>query len=161
AERQYKEVIDDAHETFAVNERQIAIDWRDGQDRVGRALNRLRANGLEHFPDWDSPFWYSPPAAIRVPAGVRFADFDIDLTRLPGGISMEDEGEVPTLPLRMKCPASLPFPDRCSLLLRARDHGRQRGVQAIQAVMLRLLTAIPPGKLRFTIIDPVGLGENF
>ncbi|HJZ89788.1 MAG TPA: FtsK/SpoIIIE domain-containing protein, partial [Gemmataceae bacterium] len=161
AERQYKEVIDDAHETFAVNERQIAIDWRDGQDRVGRALNRLRANGLEHFPDWDSPFWYSPPAAIRVPAGVRFADFDIDLTRLPGGIPMEDEGEVPTLPLRMKVPAFLPFPDRCSLLLRARDQGRQRGVQAIQAVMLRLLTAIPPGKLRFTIIDPVGLGENF
>jgi hypothetical protein len=34
-------------------------------------------------------------------------------------------------------------------------------VQAIQAIMLRLLTAVPPGKLRFTIIDPVGLGENF
>src|SRR5262249_20840782 len=55
----------------------------------------------------------------------------------------------------------LRFPDGCSLLLKARDQGRQRGVQAIQAVMLRLLTAIPPGKLRFTIIDPVGLGENF
>ncbi len=27
--------------------------------------------------------------------------------------------------------------------------------------MLRYLTSIPPGKVRFTIIDPVGLGENF
>ena len=27
--------------------------------------------------------------------------------------------------------------------------------------MLRFLTALPPGKVRFTIIDPVGLGENF
>ncbi len=27
--------------------------------------------------------------------------------------------------------------------------------------MLRLLLTIPPGKLRFTIIDPIGLGENF
>ena len=27
--------------------------------------------------------------------------------------------------------------------------------------MLRLLTSVPPGKVRFTIIDPVGLGENF
>ena len=27
--------------------------------------------------------------------------------------------------------------------------------------MLRLLTAMPPGKVRFTIFDPVGLGENF
>ncbi len=27
--------------------------------------------------------------------------------------------------------------------------------------MLRMLTSIPPGKVRFTIVDPVGLGENF
>ena len=27
--------------------------------------------------------------------------------------------------------------------------------------MLRMLTAVPPAKVRFTIIDPVGLGENF
>ncbi len=32
---------------------------------------------------------------------------------------------------------------------------------ALQAIMLRLLTAMPPGKVRFTIFDPVGLGENF
>jgi DNA segregation ATPase FtsK/SpoIIIE, S-DNA-T family len=68
---------------------------------------------------------------------------------------------VPVLPVRMRVPAFLPFPDRCSLLLKARDQGRTRAVQALQAIMLRLLTAIPPGKLRFTIIDPVGLGENF
>jgi len=28
-------------------------------------------------------------------------------------------------------------------------------------MMLRFLTGLPPGKVRFTIIDPVGLGENF
>ena len=28
-------------------------------------------------------------------------------------------------------------------------------------MMLRLLTSLPPGKVRFTIIDPVGLGQNF
>ena len=27
--------------------------------------------------------------------------------------------------------------------------------------MLRYLTSLPPGKVRFTIIDPMGLGENF
>src|SRR5262245_10238305 len=27
--------------------------------------------------------------------------------------------------------------------------------------MLRFLTALPPGKVRFTVIDPVGLGDNF
>ncbi|MCU0705908.1 MAG: hypothetical protein MUF18_18220, partial [Fimbriiglobus sp.] len=33
--------------------------------------------------------------------------------------------------------------------------------RALQAMMLRFLTGLPPGKVRFTIIDPVGLGENF
>src|SRR5262249_61730523 len=58
-------------------------------------------------------------------------------------------------------PALLPFPDRCSVLLRARDEGRTAAVNALQAMMLRFLTGLPPGKVRFTIIDPVGLGENF
>ena len=31
----------------------------------------------------------------------------------------------------------------------------------MQAIMLRMLTSMPPGKVRFTIFDPVGLGENF
>jgi DNA segregation ATPase FtsK/SpoIIIE, S-DNA-T family len=162
AEKRHQEVTAEARETFAEAERSIAVEWRDGQDRIGRALNKLRANGLEHFPDWDSPFWYNPPAAVKVPAGVRFGTFDLDLTRLPGGLPPpEDDDDVPVLPVRMKLPAFLPFPDRCSLLLKAKAEGRPRAVAALQAIMLRLLTAVPPGKLRFTIIDPVGLGENF
>ncbi len=38
---------------------------------------------------------------------------------------------------------------------------RSKPVMCLQAVMLRLLTVIAPGKVRFTIFDPVGLGENF
>jgi DNA segregation ATPase FtsK/SpoIIIE, S-DNA-T family len=161
AEEHAKLTTAQAREAKETAERDGAVRWRDGQDRIGRAINRLRANGLEHFPDWTSPFWYNPPAAVKVPAGVRFGDFDIDLTKLPGGVPQDDDGEAPSLPVKMRIPAFLPFPDRCSLLLKARDSGRTRAVQAIQAIMLRLLTAIPPGKLRFTIIDPVGLGENF
>src|SRR5262249_21963195 len=39
--------------------------------------------------------------------------------------------------------------------------GRKPAVTAIQGAMFRLLTAVPPGKVRFTILDPVGLGQNF
>ena len=58
-------------------------------------------------------------------------------------------------------PLSLPFPRRSLLLLKAAGPGRARSVDLMQSAMLRLLTAMPPGKVRFTIIDPVGLGENF
>jgi hypothetical protein len=46
-------------------------------------------------------------------------------------------------------------------LIEAEDAGRDAAAQLVQNVMLRLLTSLPPGKVRFTIIDPVGLGENF
>src|SRR5262249_56754306 len=49
----------------------------------------------------------------------------------------------------------------CATLRPTAGTGRTAGVQALQAMMLRFLTSLPPGKVRFTIIDPVGLGENF
>ena len=55
----------------------------------------------------------------------------------------------------------LPFPQRSLLLLKAGGPGRARAVDLLQSSMLRLLTAMPPSKVRFTIIDPVGLGDNF
>ena len=58
-------------------------------------------------------------------------------------------------------PAGLSFPDQASLLLKATDEGRTAAIGVLQNAMLRMLMAIPPGKLRFTIFDPTGLGQNF
>ncbi|HWE40792.1 MAG TPA: FtsK/SpoIIIE domain-containing protein, partial [Isosphaeraceae bacterium] len=58
-------------------------------------------------------------------------------------------------------PALLPFPDRSNLLIEAPRDGRAAAVGLLQAAMLRLLTTLPPGQVRFTIIDPVGIGRNF
>jgi S-DNA-T family DNA segregation ATPase FtsK/SpoIIIE len=58
-------------------------------------------------------------------------------------------------------PAVLEFPSRPSLLLESEGAGREAATVVLQNAMLRLLTTLPPGKVRFTIIDPVGLGQNF
>ena len=55
----------------------------------------------------------------------------------------------------------LPLPDHALLLLKAGEAGRGKAIESLQAAMLRLLTSMPAGKIRFTIFDPVGLGENF
>src|SRR5207253_3768249 len=41
------------------------------------------------------------------------------------------------------------------------DEGKARAIQALQALLLRCWTGLPPGKVRCTVIDPVGRGENF
>ena len=46
-------------------------------------------------------------------------------------------------------------------MITAEEEGRREAIDVLQLAMLRMLTAMPPGKVRFTILDPVGLGENF
>src|SRR5262249_16305151 len=79
----------------------------------------------------------------------------------PRGGASPDERLRAMGPTAFSMPALLNFPNRTSLLIKTADAGRDRAVEVLQAVMLRALTAIPPGKVRFTIIDPVGLGRNF
>jgi DNA segregation ATPase FtsK/SpoIIIE, S-DNA-T family len=133
----------------------MAARWMETTGKVADAFVALRREGEELFPPWDRV-----GLADRVPAGVRCGEFNVDLTALPDGIPADRRLEPPE-ELAGPVPAYLPFPDRCSVLLRARDDGRAAAVQALQAMMLRFLTGLPPGKVRFTIIDPVGLGENF
>lgn len=57
-------------------------------------------------------------------------------------------------------PALFAFPGGKSLILKASNNGRSSGAAGIQSLLLRLLASLPPGKLRFTFIDPVGLGQN-
>lgn len=57
-------------------------------------------------------------------------------------------------------PALLPFIGERNVLMKPGGASSNQAAGAIQSVLLRLLASLPPGKLRFTFIDPVGLGQN-
>ncbi|MDB5294388.1 MAG: segregation ATPase, FtsK/SpoIIIE family, partial [Phycisphaerales bacterium] len=65
------------------------------------------------------------------------------------------------LPPPFDLPATLAFPSRASMLVRADRSGRADAIRTVQMVMSRLLVSLPPGRVRFTLLDPVGLGQNF
>jgi S-DNA-T family DNA segregation ATPase FtsK/SpoIIIE len=83
----------------------------------------------------------------------------VDVREMAG--DLPDEMLAPFSSQAMQLPAYLPFPRLGGLLLQACGSGRTVAVQTLQALMLRMLTSLPPGKVRFTIFDPVGLGDNF
>jgi S-DNA-T family DNA segregation ATPase FtsK/SpoIIIE len=137
-----------------------AAAWERATGEVAAEFVALRAEGQDRFPAWDEVASPDRPLVSRVPQGVRCGDWLVDMAKVPDGVSA-DPKLAPPAELSGPVPAFLPFPDRCSVLLRARDEGRAVAVGALQAMMLRFLTGLPPGKVRFTIIDPVGLGDNF
>ena len=139
---------------------QLETRWKTGMHEVHTNVEEIQNQIQPRFPAWDSPQWndWQPPAEFA-PA-VRFGKFDINMQALPGGIPRDDR-LMDVGPFEFSLPAVLDFPTRSSLLLEVGDHGREEATETLRNVMMRLLTSFPPGNVRFTIIDPVGLGQNF
>ncbi len=137
----------------------MARDWNSTMASVAEVFDALRADGHAAFPTWEA-FTPERPLADHVPAGIRFGEVSVELAALTD-TTLADARLAPPASLSVPVPAFLPFSERCSILLRVRDDGRAAGVSALQAMMLRFLTGLPPGKVRFTVVDPVGLGDNF
>ena len=66
-----------------------------------------------------------------------------------------------TVNLSLELPALLRFPRDTSIAIEHDAAGREAALEFVRAILLRLLTTIIPGRLQFTLIDPVGLGQSF
>ena len=120
---------DAARTRDAVWER-TASHWRQALTETHAELLFLRSEGDRLFPDWADAANAALPSAV--PEGVPFGTIEINLNALPEGMS-DDERLRPDEPFKLSLPAYLPFPDRCSVVLKARDEGRAAAVAALQA----------------------------
>ncbi|MGL6096860.1 MAG: hypothetical protein ACRC7O_13820, partial [Fimbriiglobus sp.] len=134
--------------------------WFAGLADVTGIVGDLTAFAAARYPAWATVLENTFQFPADAPSGVRLGDYLVDLYALPDGMPFDPRLNPPE-PLHRPVPALLPFPEKCSVLLKTRGEGRPAAVTARQAMMLRFLTGLPAGKVRFTIIDPVGLGENF
>jgi DNA segregation ATPase FtsK/SpoIIIE-like protein len=160
AQRQFDEARQQNERQYLDAWEELSSRWQTGMSQVLKELKALGAASEQWFPAWDDPAWQQWQPATTAPSAIRFGQLTVDLAEIPGGVSDSpalNEG----IPASFEMPALLDFPRAGSLLVQAVGEGRDHGIDLVQAVMLRMLTTIPPGKVRFTIIDPVGLGENF
>ncbi len=135
--------------------------WRAGLRNVYADAQKLNSQLDLRYPDWNAPDWESWTPASSVASAIRIGQFSVGLDQIPGGLS-EDPRLAVDVPPNFQLPAMLSFPNRGSLVLKVGGSAaRSQGIDVLQSVMLRYLMAIPPGKVRFTIVDPVGLGQNF
>ncbi len=137
----------------------MAQDWLEGWQQLERDADAANQIADEWFHDWATLGSAPLKLPAKIPPGIRLGQFSVALADVPDGVP-KDSQLVPER-LTFGLPACLPFPERPSLLLKARDDGREVAVGVLQNAMLRFLTTLPGGKVRFTILDPVGLGDNF
>lgn len=137
----------------------MAARWLAGIEAFHEEVERIADYCRQRFPDWNGPAWndWTPPALL--PPIIPFGQLDLVLQQFQGGMPRDPRLVPPHT--RFLLPAYLAFRDQGLIVWKARDEGRQHAIESIRAIMLRMLTSLPPGKVRFLIIDPVGLGENF
>jgi S-DNA-T family DNA segregation ATPase FtsK/SpoIIIE len=137
---------------------EMAGRWQEGARQFEETIDDMNRRRGEQFPDWNTSDWDRWRAPASIPPAVCFGGYSVDLGRIEHGVPKDPR----LMPSRTEflLPAALPFPERSLLLVKAGDD-KAAAAEVLQSAMLRLLTSLPPGKVRFTIIDPVGLGEDF
>jgi hypothetical protein len=164
AEGYYSHAVEELRASHASQKQTLEETWHNGLARLKALVEETWRETNRAFPDWvqmAADDWQGqtlvPPAmklgnvtvGLKPPARPK-ADSDVTT-----GTPATPLDPTFTLPALVRCPTHL------SLVLEAKGDGRRASIQTLQAYMLRLVSSLPPAKCRFTIIDPVGLGENF
>jgi hypothetical protein len=167
-----RQQIDAAHQsemtTILANEKArwdaLDAEWKARITPIFDEITELNSALARDFPEWSVAFVESWKAAEHFTPATKFAQLTLDLAKQPGTAA-----KPPAQPSRLALPGApqvsiplaLTYPQQGSLLFETRESCGGAVMSALNNVILRLLTTTPPGKLAFTIIDPVGLGENF
>ncbi len=133
--------------------------WQTVLAELNESWDRMRGQCARLFPDWNETEYETWPRPDEAASAIEFGQLSLDLSQVKNGIS-PDERLRPTN-TAMRLPALMTFEEHPVLLITAEEVGRREAIEVLQLATLRFLTAMPPGKVRFTILDPVGLGENF
>ncbi len=133
--------------------------WFAGLEEMNASWQAIRTECERLFPNWNTTDYETWPAPVEPAEAIQLGTVTLDLAKVKNGIP-QDERLKPAA-TQLQVPALMTLEEHPVLLITAEEEGRREAIDVLQLVMLRMLTAMPPGKVRFTILDPVGLGENF
>lgn len=127
--------------------------WDAAITPLFQSVQEMNTTAAALFPDWTLDYVHSwEPRREFLPV-TKFGHLDVDL---PAPSSLP----LPTGP-QASIPLALAYPDYGSILFESREPLTDGLASCLNQIILRLLATTPPGKLAFTIFDPVGLGRNF
>jgi hypothetical protein len=134
--------------------------WQTTVLPVAEQLEQGATAARQRFPAWQPELWSGFRMPDEFPQAAAFAELAVDLEALCG-VRLESDRLRLNGPRRFTLPMLLGVPDNGSLLFETKQSGQEKVIGALNNLILRLLTSAPPGRLEFTIFDPVGLGQNF
>ena len=138
----------------------LEADWKSAIEPLDRDLKAGREAVEKMFPPWTAANWenWTPPRDFQNTA--TFARLEVNVPKFAEALPKDPRLALPC-PSVLQVPLSLICPSQGSILFEAGKTGNEEAVAAINNIIFRIFATTPPGKLMFTIFDPVGLGQNF
>ncbi len=134
-------------EEYRVQSEAFEAEWKTLSGALLEKISASRATAETLFPPWDSSLVekWTPPS--RFEHAARLGNIKIDL-------ELSDSSVI-------SAPLCLTYPDQGSVIFETGSSGREQAVGSLNNLIMRLLSVSPPGRLNFTIFDPIKLGQNF
>jgi S-DNA-T family DNA segregation ATPase FtsK/SpoIIIE len=123
---------------------------------TAKELARISREKVAAIPRWATMRGSNWTVPTALPAALSAGDLLVTLPALPHDSQSESASS-----LCLELPAILNFPGDTSIAVEHDVMGREPALEFVRAILLRLLTSIMPGRVQFTLIDPVGLGQSF
>lgn len=134
----------------------LHAEWQKKIPPLLAAVAEIQQSPVSQAKAWSTD--YKPQE--RFPDALRLGALSLDFSSTAALLAKEapfnlDGHERVCLPL------ALDFPQEGNLLIETDDDGGKWVSDVMNHVIFSLFSQAPPGKVHFTIIDPVGLGQNF
>jgi len=140
-----REVFERTVDGIARTTRVLGKELHEEEERLWTASSYAGA-------DWEDERWDSWAPDPSPEFAARMGILTLEAADL--------ESRWPGLSLCFRLPALIPFAQGKCLLFNSTPQTAAAATAAMQSVVIRALANTPPGKARFTFIDPVGLGQN-
>lgn len=139
---------------------QLQEQWTARLQPIYHQIESARDSARQLFPPWsaDSVANWTPPSSFAQAA--LFGQLEVDVAKLCAALPRVPGLALPG-PAQFSLPVCLAYPEQGSILIESAGTGQPQAIQVLNDLVLRLLASAPPGRLNFTILDPVGLGQNF
>jgi len=150
----YEKYAAEMKKQFDGQTKKLEKKWAKGVKSVCDRLDPITEVSAKRDRAWSDRSWrkWKPPR--RSAPVIRLGDLSV-----PTGQLFDSSGN--KVPESITCPALVNLPQQSPLLLQTGRSGRPDAVSVIQSALARLFTTLPPGRVRFNIIDPVGRGQSF
>ncbi|MCH2062932.1 MAG: ATP-binding protein [Roseibacillus sp.] len=153
---EYDEAVEEVETTYEGRRNEMEAEWTTRVQSIYQEAGAMAESLAPLSPPWERSYLECWQPSEELHDVARFGRVSV------AGNTLAEEAELGLPDARaIEVPMALQLPHDGSLLFETEGSGRETAIGALNNIILRLLATTPPGKLNFTIIDPVGLGENF